>query len=86
MAYLYDQSGDQLCPRGDDLESQIDEGIGDMEEVVDDPLDSVALGDFEDTRTVAIPSDPESADEEEEVGVYDKVKVDSFNYSPTCML
>ena len=79
VAYLYDQSGDQLCPKGDNLESQIDKGISDMEEEVDEPLDSVALGDLEDPRTVAAPSDPESADEEEEVGVHDKVKVRSFN-------
>ena len=40
VEYLYSQSGISFCPKDDDLESQIDEGFADIDEVLDMPTDT----------------------------------------------
>ena len=66
VEYLYDQAGLQMCPMGENMNKEIDEGFEDAEE---DELKSDALPALFDDPEEGMISPPEESDEDEEEGV-----------------
>ena len=64
MRYLYNQTGRSfIATTGDQLDAQIDEGFGDVDDLEETPV-TAAIAQDEHPVTVAPPADPASDEDE----------------------